>query len=460
MERLRAELATAQGRTRQRVRGIASFILVILTAVSVMIAAVSWWLHDVVFDTESFMGVVEPAVRSDEFSDALGARLGEEAVTALDLENRFETRLTAIDTYISEQLVGALDLPPRVLDLLQNLDVPRFADLAGPLANAANDRIETAVQSIVASDGFETVLVGAVRRGHAGAVALVRGDTEAIPNVYVDGNEVRWNTIPVIAGLIETVIEQGLLGGEQIEMPDFSDNPVASAAITRLGEALDARLPDDLGQLTLMSATQLQTLQTYADTMDRGVWLTIILAVVLFVVTLVVSPNRRRTLLQLCVAIGIAVVLAGLAIRAITEGVQGGIEDPESRAALATIFAEVQSSARSLGWAILLITALLALLAWLGGRPEQVAKWVEAAQQATDRKAPPSAVDRFVGRHFDVLAAAVLILTLVLVWVASPNWLWGLVILAVLGALLWWGISARARYELVQETETEKTVPV
>ena len=150
MERLRAELATAQGRTRQRVRGIASFILVILTAVSVMIAAVSWWLHDVVFDTESFMGVVDPAVRSDEFSDALGARLGEEAVTALDLENRFETRLTAIDTYISEQLVGALDLPPRVLDLLQNLDVPRFADLAGPLANAANDRIETAVQSIVA----------------------------------------------------------------------------------------------------------------------------------------------------------------------------------------------------------------------------------------------------------------------------------------------------------------------
>ena len=52
------------------------------------------------------------------------------------------------------------------------------------------------------------------------------------------------------------------------------------------------------------------------------------------------------------------------------------------------------------------------------------------------------------------------VLTLVLVWVASPNWLWGLVILAVLGALLWWGISARARYELVQETETEKTVPV
>lgn len=453
VERLRAELDEGQRRTSEKLRSVASVVLVVLTAISITLAAIAWWVHYIALDSDAFMEVVEPAVTSDEFKTALGARVGDEAVTALDLEARLTVRLTAIDEFLSEQLVEALDLGPRVRQLLEGLEIPKFADLAGPISNAANERIRTAIQDVVRSDQFETVMVGAIRRGHEAGVALVQDDLEALPNVYIEGDELRWNAVPVVVATIQTIVEQGLLDGEEIALPDLSDNPIAAAAIARLAESLGRRLPDDFGQFTLMSSDQLGTLQGYADMFDRAVWLTVILAIVLIAVTLWVSPHRRRTLIQLCVATIIALVLAGLAVRLVVASVQENIVNLEIRAAFGSVLEELQQSARSLGIAIVVITALVAFLTWLAGRPEQVEKWIAASRRATDRSGEPSAVDQFVARHFDILAVALVVLTLVLVWFATPNWFWGLVIAAVVGLLIWYGLSARARFELTQMAE-------
>jgi hypothetical protein len=453
VERLQAELEEGQRRTSTKLRSVASVVLVVLTAISITLAAIAWWVHSIALDNEAFMEVVEPAVTSDEFKTALGGRIGDEAVAALDLEARLTERLTAVDEFLGEQLIEALDLGPRVRQLLQGLDVPRLADLAGPIANAANERIRTAALNVVRSDQFETVMVGAIQRGHEAGVALVQGDLEALPNVYIEGDQLRWNAVPVVVATIQTIIEQGLLGGEEINLPDLSDNPIAAAAIARLAESLGRQLPDDFGQFTLMSSDELGALQGYADMFDRAVWLTIILAVALIAVTLWVSPHRRRTLIQLCVATIIALVLAGVAVRRIAGSVQENIVNLEIREAFGSVLEELQGSAQSLGIWILVIAALVAFLTWLAGRPEQVEKWIAAGRKATDRSGETSSVDQFVARHFDILAVALVVLTLVLAWFAAPGWFWGLVIAAVVGLLIWYGLSARARYELSQMAE-------
>jgi hypothetical protein len=236
-----------------------------------------------------------------------------------------------------------------------------------------------------------------------------------------------------------------------------------AAAIDRISQAFGFQVPDDLGQITVMTTEDLTTLQGYGTTFDRGVWLLTALALILVAVTIAVSPRRRRTVIQLGVATVIAIVLAGLAARGAVGAVQDRIVSPEGRAAAGSVLVEVQRSAQSVGIAVLVIAVLVAVIAWLAGRPEQIQKWMDSARRATDTGSEPNQVDVFVGRHFDVLAVAAVVLALVIVWLVDLTWLSGLVILALLGALLWYGMAARTRYESaggIDEIIEGDTVPV
>jgi hypothetical protein len=432
-----------------RVRGVTAIILVLLTAITITASGVAWWVHYVALDTDAFMNLMGPAISSDEFTEALGDRLAEEAVTALDLEPRFEARLSALDDYIGEQLVEAIDPNPRVLELIQQLDVPRFADLAGPIATAANERVTRAITTRVNSDGFQATLLVTTRKAHETLVALVT-DLDALPNVYVDGDSVKWNALPLVVNTLEYVIEQGILGGEDITLPDLSDNPIASVAVERLAEALGARVPDDLGQITVMTTDQLNALQNYGDAFDRSVWLLIGLAFGLIVVTLVVSPRRRRTLAQLSAATVIALIVVAIGIRSAINAIQEGIVLEVNRVAALRILFDLQNSVRAVGLTILLIAILVGLLAWLAGRPQQVEKWLDAGRRSVDPAAEPTRVDMFVGRWFDGLAVLVVVLALWLTWQIGLSWWWTPLTLIVVGGFVWYGMSARARYELDQ----------
>lgn len=153
-----------------------------------------------------------------------------------------------------------------------------------------------------------------------------------------------------------------------ITLPDLSENPLASVAVDRLAEALDARVPDDLGQLTVMATDDLEAMQTHGDALDRGVWLLIGLALLL-VVTLVVSPHRRRTVAQLSIGTVIAIVVAGLGIRAALDSIQEGVLVEVNRTA-ALVLSGLEVSVRAVGITIVLLAILVGVLSWLAGRPE------------------------------------------------------------------------------------------
>ncbi|MEA1903698.1 MAG: hypothetical protein U9N56_09255 [Actinomycetota bacterium] len=453
VEELKSDLAERSSAATVRIRGAVAVILVLLVAISITASGVSWWVHYVALDTDAFMEIVEPAITSDEFTDALGSRLSEETIEALDLESRFEDRLSAIDQYIGEQLVSTLDPDPRIIELIKNLDTPRFGDLAGPISAAANDRITEAITGLVSSDEYQAVVVPSVRFAHETAVALAYDGTESFDNLYVDGEDVVWNTLPLVASTLEFVIENGFLDGEDITLPDLSDNPVASVAIARLREALGPHIPDDLGQLVVMGTDDLDTIQGYGRTFDRGLWLLIGLALVLTIGTLVISPRRSRTAIQISVATVIGVVLALIGVREAGNTIQDEILGERGLAAARSILRQLEDSVQAVGWMIILITILVGVLAWFAGRPEQIEKWLDTGRHAVDFDAEPNKVDVFVGRHFDALAVVVVILGLAVSWVTPLTWFSGLLTLAGVGLLVWYGLSARARYELDQAVE-------
>lgn len=447
LDELKEEITDRSGAATVRIRGVVAIVLVILSAFAVAVSTVAWWVRYVALDTDALMAIVEPAFENDQFTDALGTLLAEEAVAALDLETRLDQRLSAVDEYISTMLIEAVDPRPEVLEFIQGLDLPGVSDLAEPISAALNERITAAITGFVSSEEFQKAFIASFRFAHETMVALVTDDLESLPNLYVEGEEVKWNALPLVVNTLEFVVEERILGGEQITLPDLSDNPVASEAVERTATALGYKIPDDLGQITVMTADDLENIQAWGRTFQRAFWVLIGLTIALAVVAIVVSPRRRRTIIQVSLATGVAAVVAGLGIRWAVESIQTGILLAETISPNA-VLGDLLTNVRDTALTILLISLLVAVLAWFAGRPKQVERWLEIGRYASDRTREPSEVDLFVGRYFDGLAVLVVLLSLLVAWLVDLNWIWLTGILLFVGAFLWYGLSARARHDL------------
>ena len=76
-----------------------------------------------------------------------------------------------------------------------------------------------------------------------------------------------------------------------------------------LGTALGVTLPPTFGSVTLFQSDQLTSIQDAVSTFNKMLVLAIVLFVLGVVLALVLSTNRRRTLLQLLTALIVVVVL-------------------------------------------------------------------------------------------------------------------------------------------------------
>ncbi|MEX1286503.1 MAG: hypothetical protein AB1Z57_01045 [Acidimicrobiia bacterium] len=452
---LEQSVAEREGGRRSRVRSVGAGLGVAISALLVLLALVAWWVHGVVFDTDSFMEIVEPAITSEAFETQLSESLSESTIEALALEARLEARLSAFDTFLAEGLVEALDLGDTAIAIISRLDLPRFADLADPLATAANTRIAEGIDRLVRSDQFGLVTVEAVRRGHEAAVDLITDDLGQYENVYRAEGELRLDTLPLVAGAIEWVVEEGLLDGEDIQPPDLSDNPRLEEALERVSAAVGEQVPDDLGQVTIMSEDQLDTIQAAGRTFDRLVWVLIGAAVVSIAVTLWVAPRRRRTVVQLALAVLIALALAYVATNRITLAVQDAIAEQGVADAFG-VFATVMTG--SLGSVLGIVAGLAVvagLLAHLAGRPA----WVQALLGPLgEEEREPSDLDRFVDRYLEALTVLDVAVFLLVAWLSALNPWWTGGALVLLGLALWWGYAARARVR--REREAAEAVGV
>jgi hypothetical protein len=271
-------------------------------------------------------------------------------------------------------------------------------------------------------------------------VALLRGDLSQTPNVQVSADTVYLNTVPVLAEVLRSLVEGGPgLVGLNVTIPQISANDLPQAAIAKLSSALGKSLPENFGQIPIMTTQKLHQLQSATRRFDQLVWALFGLAAVLMVAALVLSLNRRRTVLQLAIGIAIALLVAGAAIRLIKNKVVEAIDKQQAREAAGDVLDKVLRDLRTVGLVVLILAMVIGVIAYLWGRPRWLMALIGRVRRATAQGPDGSEVERLADRRFDWLAvggAAVAVLLLILVGVN----LWSVVIIGALYGFWLWGL--------------------
>jgi len=434
------------GKSTGRARGTVTALLVIVTSLSVVLAAIGFWAHNTVLDTDSFMEAVQPALQEPALYTALGDRISAEALEALDLETRIASSLGQLDDFLFGALVDALEIGERGQAILNGFDRPSLDDLAPAVTSGLEERITARIDNFVASPEFQTRLPELVRAAHAGTIALLRGDLDQIPNVSVENGEVTLNLIPVIGESIRRVLPDLSGLGPDITLPEsFSDR--VEEAKAQLETAIGAQLPDDFGQITVMSEDRLDELQDGVVLLDRMMWALIALSLILLVVTMVISRTRRRTAIQLTVGILIGLLISEALLRWVEGRITDTLVSPTGDEAATAIMTDVFSGLRDLTLLLALAAAVLGFVAYLSGRPA----WAMRVKAWWDRLTAPgpggSIADRWVSGHYDLVRAGGIVVAVLALFLIEINLLTLLIVAAVLALFLWAVTEMRKRTE-------------
>jgi hypothetical protein len=332
-----AEAAKAQRRQRHRIRRVVAVALVVTTSLMFTIAATGVWARRNALNTNRWVSTVTPIAADPAVQEAFGRYLTDQLMTAIDPKEFFESVLP-----------------------------DRGQILAVPLTNALRGFVQDKTTEFLGSDTFHKLWVEINTRAHTRLVDVLEGETRQVPGVEVQGDNVVLNVIPVLNAILERIGEQSPeLFGHTVNLPTISGDD-AEEAIQKLSNALGRPLPDNFGQFTVFDAARLHQVQDAVDLFNTLVVVAVILAVVLFALTLWITPRRRRTLIQLCfgIALGI-VVIRRLALRSQDDVLD--LVKPENREAVKVISGAFVSSLLDASAWILAIAAVVAVVAILTG---------------------------------------------------------------------------------------------
>jgi len=442
LARLQAENAALRSRLRRRtiVRRWLSHALVLLSSLLVVASTVAVWAYQTGLDTDRFMTTVEPALDDPAFYSAVGDAVSEQTLEALDLETRVTNRLNQLDEYISQALVDAIDVDPQARELLSRFDRPSLTALAPPIISALEDRVDQIVDRLVTADQFRARFPDMVRQAHEATVALINNEFAELPNVYIADGEVRLNLIPIIVDALRQIVEEIREFLPQVELPDAISNAVAEGR-EQLAGALQTRLPQDLGQVTLMSEDRLGEVQQTVRRLDQFVWAIVLLTVAMIVATIAISPARRRTIVQLGAGIAIGLFLGAIAIRRLRTAILEQIETPDGERAVGALLNQTITSLRTIALVVGAVALISAVAAYLAGKPAWVGRFSDRGSRLVAGTPGGSELDRWVAKHYDLLRVAAVVVAIAIVFVTGIE-LIPLLIVGALFALCLWAISA------------------
>jgi hypothetical protein len=287
--------------------------LVVLSVIFVPLAGLSVWVRNLVLDTDRYVDTVAPLARN-------------QAVTNL-VADRLTTRL-----------FREVDVEAEAKDALPE----RAQFLAGPISTGVETFVREAATRVLASEQFATIWEDANRRAHDLVVEALTGEGK---NVAIENGNVVLNLSAVIDEVVKRLDERGVT-------------------------VFDSLAKDQKNlKVTLFDAEQLEQARSAVHLLDR---LRIVLVVLVFVflgVALILSGNRRRSLIRWGIGIVIAMAItAGLL--ALGRSVYLGIA--RDRDAAAAAFDIIVRNLRNGIRVIALVGIIVALAAFLSG-PSRVA---------------------------------------------------------------------------------------
>jgi hypothetical protein len=264
---------------RRRIRRSVVGLLVALSCLLVLLSTTEVWAHRTLLNTGAFVGTVAPVFEDPAVASAVAARATDELFTELNVQARLRDAL-----------------PPRA----------SFA--AVPVTNATKGYVAGQLTSVLASSRFQAVWTAALTFTHQQLVAVLRGQNTAA--VSTSGGYIVLNTVPVINQALGKV--SGLasdLTGKPVTLPAITSADPPQQAVNKLSGALGVPLPGNFGQITLVRSSDLAAVQRGVKAFDRLTLVLPLAAIVLIALSLWLSVNRRRTVLQLAVGVSLLMIV-------------------------------------------------------------------------------------------------------------------------------------------------------
>ena len=273
LERLRAleaaRLSAGSGRDGGRGRWTGAIALMLVAALLAPLSAIATWTRTTLLDTDEYVAMVAPLAEDPAVQQEISARITDAVFEALRVEELTATTLQAI----AER--------PRVEGVTERLPV-ELSSFAEPITNAIHGFTLEQVSRLVASDAFEDAWIAANREAHASLVAALTGETRTAGVDVTDGR-VTVNLGPFIEAIKPVLVERGVPFAERI--------PAVNA------------------QFAILESSTLANAQSGLRLLDLLRWVLPVLAILLLVAGVALSPSRRRGLL-----IGASMIVASLVL--------------------------------------------------------------------------------------------------------------------------------------------------
>jgi len=352
----------------QRTRSILAWVLFALGTLVVLVGSLTVWVNRQALDTDSWVDTSTNLLEDDEVRMALSV-------------------------YIVDQLYASADpqevLEERLPDNLQGLAGP----IAGALRQPAVEGVDRFLQRPRVQDLWET----ANRVAHEELLAVLENETRG--NVTTGEGTVTLN-------LRTLVVNIGMELG--------------------FGDELDARLPEDVGQIEILQSDQLEAAQNGVKAIKWLSWLVILIALACYTGAVWLARGRRGMLRNVGAGLFLVGILLLVIRRLVGNYVVDALSSGESvRDAVGDTWIIGTSLLAEVAWALIIYGLVILLGTWLAGPM----RWATRARGAI----APTLRDR-PGVAWGVLAALYLLLVL---WAPVPaleNWP-GILLLGALVAL-------------------------
>jgi hypothetical protein len=245
----------------KRTRSILMWVLIVVGTLILLIGSLTIWVKRQALDTNAWTDTSAQLLQNNDVRQALSV-------------------------YIVDQLYQNGAVEARLQDRLP----PNLSGLAGPIAGALREPLQSAVNRFLERPRVQQAWKDANRVAHKQLIAILEGKSKGA--VSTSGGEV---TLDLRTFIVNVATQLGVPAG------------------------LEARLPPDAGHITIMKSSQLDAAQKSLKVLKALSWILIFAALAAYAGAIWLATGRRRETLRIIACAFIFVGILLLVIRRVAE---------------------------------------------------------------------------------------------------------------------------------------------
>lgn len=360
------------GRAARTLRRGLTWLLILLTAVGVVGTSVAYWADSTIFDTDAYVALVAPIPSNPAVVESVSTQLSERIVDKLDVER-----------IVNDVLPGPTQ------------------GLAGLVTAGIQSTIERAIATLMVSPQFETAWIEANRALHTQLVAILHGDAGVL---QASGGVVSLNVFPLIAkgiDVADSTLTQAT--GRDVQLPTLTDPSDPAASRAQIEQALGITLSPDFGVIPIAQTQALERARMAIWLFETSIIVSGLATLLLAILAVAVAIERRKALLQVVVASGIGLAVAGVTIARIdslvTDLTPSGIAGTLGQVTVS----RVMDGFDEFALVLVVIASVLSVALYLAGRPAWIPRWGRSLAERVGVRPSGNRVVRFVAEHIGEL---------------------------------------------------------